>query len=105
MSTSVSRRVFLQLSAGSAAAAAAACQGVPSAGSKGGQRLRHGAVGVGGMGASDLAQISSHEQVDIVCLCDVDAERLKAAGEKHPGARLYADWREMLEVEDRKSVV
>ncbi len=101
MSSNVSRRAFLKLSAGSAAAAAAAsCQGLPSAvPNPSNGRLRHGAVGVGGMGASDLGQISGHDQVDIVCLCDVDAERLKAAGEKHPGARLYADWREMLEKE------
>ncbi|MCA9001536.1 MAG: Gfo/Idh/MocA family oxidoreductase, partial [Planctomycetes bacterium] len=35
----------------------------------------------------------------VVCLCDVDAKRLKAAGELHPGARLYSDWREMLDKE------
>ncbi|MFT5197715.1 MAG: putative dehydrogenase [Planctomycetota bacterium] len=99
MSSIVSRRVFLKLSAGSAAAAAVACQGVPSGQEHPTGRMRHGAVGVGGMGAADLASISDHDQVDVICLCDVDAGRLKAAGEKHPTARLYADWREMLEVE------
>ncbi|MDF1839052.1 MAG: Gfo/Idh/MocA family oxidoreductase [Planctomycetota bacterium] len=103
MTSNVSRRAFLKLSAGSAAAAAAvACQGVPGADGRksgGNGRLRHGAVGVGGMGGADLKEISKHEKVDVICLCDVDAGRLKAAGELHPGARLYADWREMLEAE------
>jgi predicted dehydrogenase len=51
------------------------------------------------MGGADLKEISDHDLVDVICLCDVDAGRLKAAGDLHPGARLYADWREMLEVE------
>ncbi len=99
MASNVSRRSFLKLTAGSAAAAAVACQGVPKKAGKVNGRLRHGAVGVGGMGGADLKEISKHDKVDVVCLCDVDAGRLKAAGAKHPKARLYADWREMLEVE------
>jgi hypothetical protein len=41
------------------------------AGSK--TRLRTAHIGIGGMGASDLASISSHESVDVVALCDVDS--------------------------------
>jgi predicted dehydrogenase len=53
-------------------------------------------IGVGGMGASDLASLSSHKQVDIVALCDVDSLRLAAAKEKHPMASTFTDYREML---------
>ena len=36
------------------------------------ERLRTAHVGVGNMGAADLASIASHESVDVVALCDVD---------------------------------
>ncbi len=60
-------------------------------------RLRIASIGVGGMGASDLGSLSSHKQVDIVALCDVDAKRLAAAGEKHPNAKRFSDYRKMLD--------
>ncbi len=60
-------------------------------------RLRLASVGVGGMGASDLGSLSSHKQVDIVALCDVDAMRLASAGEKHPKAKRFSDFRKMLD--------
>ncbi len=59
-------------------------------------RLRHASIGVGGQGAGDLGEISSHQNVDIVALCDVDANSLNAAATKHPNAKLYSDWRELL---------
>ncbi len=65
-----------------------------------GGRLRHAGIGVGGMGAADLEQIAAHDEVDIVALCDVDAEHLKAAAELYPDARLYRDWRVMLASEE-----
>ena len=63
--------------------------------SAGAPRLRLASVGVGGMGAADLKQISTHSAVDVVGLCDVDAGRLKAAHQLHPKAKTFADWREM----------
>jgi len=64
--------------------------------------LRHACVGVGGMGNTDLKRLVSHPEVEIIALCDVDAEKLAAAAgdprvaERFPGARTYRDWREML---------
>jgi predicted dehydrogenase len=63
-------------------------------------RVRHAAVGVGGMGGADLEQISGHGAIDVVALCDVDSARLESAGKLFPNARLYRDWREMLAKED-----
>lgn len=60
-------------------------------------RLRLASVGVGGMGGSDLASLSSHAKVDIVALCDVDSLRLAEAGKKHPQAKLFSDYRVMLQ--------
>jgi len=58
--------------------------------------VRHAAVGVGGMGAADLEQISDHGAIDVVALCDVDSEHLTAAAQLFPNARIYRDWRELL---------
>ncbi len=58
-------------------------------------RLRTAHIGVGGMGASDLKDISSHPSVDVVALCDVDSNALEAAQKLHPGAKVYKDYREL----------
>jgi len=60
-------------------------------------RLRTAHIGVGNMGAEDLMAISSHPSVDVVALCDVDALNLSAAHKRHPGARVFFDYRVMLE--------
>ena len=44
------------------------------------ERLKIGAIGVGGRGAGDLDAVSSE---DITALCDVDADRLGAAAARH----------------------
>lgn len=59
-------------------------------------RLRTAHIGVGGMGAADLASVSSHPMVDVVALCDVDSNALAAAGKLHPDAAAYADYRVLL---------
>jgi predicted dehydrogenase len=58
-------------------------------------RVRHAAIGVGGMGAADLDQISSHGAIDVVALCDVDSATLESAAKLFPNARIYRDWREL----------
>ena len=47
-------------------------------------------------GGQDLASISSHKLVDVVALCDVDANALKAAKKLHPKAVVYSDYRLLL---------
>jgi len=59
-------------------------------------RLRTAHIGVGNMGAEDLRDIASHDQVDVVALCDVDAINLSAARKKFPKARVFFDYRSML---------
>ena len=104
MASSFSRRTLIELSAAAAtgltlAGCAATARREPRF-TKG--RLRHAGIGVGGMGASDLAQISSHPEVDVVALCDVDSAKLQEAAQKLSDAgrlnevRLYRDWRELL---------
>ncbi len=60
------------------------------------KRLRTAHVGVSGMGGADLEAISSHELVDVVALCDVDANALAAAKKLHPNAKTYTDYRILL---------
>ncbi len=60
------------------------------------KRLRTAHIGVGGMGGSDLASISSHELVDVAALCDVDSKALKAAKKLHPNAKVFTDYRILL---------
>lgn len=59
-------------------------------------RLRTAHIGLGMMGIEDLKAMSSHELVDVVALCDVDANNLGAAHKLHPAARVFSDYREML---------
>ena len=59
-------------------------------------KLRTAHIGVGGMGGSDLRSVSSHPNVEVAGLCDVDANRLAAAAKGHPQAKTFADFREML---------
>ena len=60
------------------------------------ERLRTAHVGVGGMGMADLVAITSHDKVDVVALCDVDANNLAKAKELHPNAKTYSDYRVMM---------
>lgn len=60
-------------------------------------RLRTAHIGVGNMGAEDLRDIASHPQVDVVALCDVDAVHLSAARKLYPDARVFFDYRVMLQ--------
>lgn len=59
-------------------------------------RLQHAAIGVGGMGWNDLNSIVNAGRVDVVALCDVDANNLEKAAAKFPKAKQYRDWRELL---------
>ncbi|MBT7623492.1 MAG: Gfo/Idh/MocA family oxidoreductase [Flavobacteriaceae bacterium] len=59
-------------------------------------RLRTAHIGVGGMGSADLKDISSHKDVDVVALCDVDSNALISASKLHPEAKTYKDYRVMM---------
>jgi len=92
MTKRIERRSFLR-----AGAALAAVNVLPSTGRavSPNSKLRTAHVGVGGMGGADLKSISSHQQVEVAALCDVDAERLSQAKTLHPQAKIFRDFREM----------
>jgi predicted dehydrogenase len=91
----VNRREFL-----AGAAAAAAFTVVPSR-MLGGQdapsnKLNIAGVGIGGMGTGDVKSCASD---NIVALCDVDSRRTTAMLKEFPGAKVYSDFRKMLETQ------
>jgi predicted dehydrogenase len=57
-------------------------------------KLNIAAIGAGGQAATDIAGVSTE---NIVALCDVDRKRLEERGAKFPNAKLFADYRKMLE--------
>ncbi|MDT0551696.1 Gfo/Idh/MocA family protein [Urechidicola vernalis] len=61
-----------------------------------GKKLRTAHIGVNNMGYADLKAISSHANVEVVGLCDVDSNALTKALKDHPNAKTYADYRIML---------
>jgi predicted dehydrogenase len=61
--------------------------------------LRLASFGASGMAFSTLDGIASHPKVKLVCVAEVDSERLDKVKTKYPEARLYQDWREMLRKE------
>ncbi len=93
-----SRRAFLRTSA----AAAAATFAFPYVGNVLGanDRINIGCIGVGGKGSSDTDD-SARCGGTIVALCDVDAGTLNKKAQKYPQAKLYTDFRKMLEEMDR----
>ncbi|MDX2035555.1 MAG: Gfo/Idh/MocA family oxidoreductase [Isosphaeraceae bacterium] len=84
-----SRRDFLVAGAGTAA-----WLGMPAVvrGRNLNDRLNIACIGVGGRGASNLADVSSE---NIVALCDVFEPALERAGAKHPKARRVRDFRKI----------
>ena len=96
---SASRRKFLQTSV-TAAIGAPLLIGCIRKPRKPNGKLKHACIGVGGMGWWDFMQFKGDPNVQIIAICDVDAENLKKASEAFPAARTYADWRELLEKED-----
>lgn len=94
MSDTISRRKFFEQATVAALAVPVILEScAPS------RKLNHACIGVGGMGFGDLKQFLEHKDVQLVAICDVDAERLKKASELVPAARTYTDWRELLEKE------
>lgn len=59
----------------------------------------HASIGAGGQASSDLQHFARHPSVKLVAIADVDATRAHAWKEQFPEARIYRDWRELLDKE------
>ena len=99
----LSRRHLL---AGTAAAAAVTiiprhvlgAPGQPSANNK----LNIAGVGTGGMGTGDVRRVPTE---NIVAICDVDAQKAANAAKPFPKAKIYSDFRKMLDEEKNLDAV
>jgi predicted dehydrogenase len=60
------------------------------------QKLNIAGVGLGGMGSGDISSMGGE---NVVALCDVDRNALGNNAKKFPAAKLYADFRKMLETQ------
>ncbi len=85
------RRQFLK----AGAASAFAFQFFPSRVFGANERLAFAGIGVGGKGGGDISQAG--KLGDVVALCDVDANHLNAKAKEFPKAKLFQDFREMLD--------
>ena len=94
---SFSRRTFLQqLAAGVAVAPFISRYSRAQAPSN---LVHHATFGAAGMAMSDLKAISKHPSVKIVAACDIDLSRTAEFRKMFPEARVYQDFRELLEKE------
>ena len=62
-------------------------------------RIRHVSFGASGMAGADLNSISGHSHVDMHAAAEIDPGRSTGFGKKHPKAKIYRDWRELLDKE------
>lgn len=64
-----------------------------------GAKLRHASFGTSGMAWADVTALASHPAVEVVAGCDVDERSTKQFRERFPNARIYSDYRELLDKE------
>ena len=65
-------------------------------------RVRHASFGGSGMAGTDLGQIKTHPNVDLVAVAEIDPNRRRQAQARLRDAKIYSDWREMLEKEGKE---
>jgi predicted dehydrogenase len=91
----INRRRFLAGSAMTAAATIVPRYVLGGAGNTSpSEKLNIAGIGVGGMGKSNMRQLESE---NIVALCDVDHEYAAETFKRYPKAKVYTDYREMLD--------
>lgn len=62
------------------------------------ERINLAGIGVGGKGAGEVSDLTS-AGANFVALCDVDATKAGGTFKKHPDAKIYTDFRVMLDKE------
>lgn len=98
MSTSLSRRRFIQTVA--AGAALTPFLSVPGRGQ--GRMLRHASIGASGQALADLKAFATHPSFDLIAVADVDLCRFEPLQKAFPKVRVYQDWRELLDREAKQ---
>lgn len=92
-----SRRSFLKLAGASALAAPFVTRGLRAAPPS--EQVRHASFGASGMAFADATSLATHSKARIVAVADVDANRLAEFKKRFPEARVYEDFRVLLDRE------
>jgi predicted dehydrogenase len=104
MSRNINRRSFTKGAAALGTLAALETTGLSALGSN--ERVRLGFIGVGNRGDQLLDAFLVHKDAEVVALCDVYQPYLEPARKKAGGkARLYGDYRKLLDQKDLDAVV
>jgi predicted dehydrogenase len=64
--------------------------------------LRHASFGASGMAWSDINEFAKFKEWELVAVAEVDLNRTLELRKKFPQARVYQDWRELLDKEDKR---
>jgi hypothetical protein len=64
--------------------------------------LNHASFGAAGMAWSDLNEFARHPKFELVAVAEVDLSHTVELKKKFPRARIYQDWREMLNQEGKR---
>jgi len=64
-------------------------------------KVRHASFGANGMAGADLRAITTHPQVELVAVAEVDLSRAVDLRSQFPNCKVYQDWREMLDKEEK----
>src|SRR5437899_13071461 len=92
-----SRRSFLKTLAAGAAGAQFVTRGLMAQSPN--SILRHASFGASGMAWSDITEICKFKEVQLVAVAEVDLNRTQELKKKFPDAKIYQDWRKLLETE------
>ena len=98
--SSLNRRSFLKTLGTAAAAAPFLTRGLMARSPNG--VLRHASFGASGMAWSDLNEFAKFKEFELVAVAEVDLNRTVELRKKFPQARIYQDWREMLDKEAKR---
>jgi len=63
------------------------------------ETLNHASFGANGMALSDIGSLTASKHVNLVAVADVDLARTAEVRKRFPNARIYQDWRELLDKE------
>ncbi len=103
VSSSLPRRTFLKHLGLGLVAAPWITRGVLGASPNG--KLCHASFGASGMAWADLNEIVKHPSIELVAVADVDLSKTDAVKKAFPKAKIYQDWRELLEKEKQLDTV
>src|ERR1051325_11617170 len=96
---SLTRRSFLKSIGAAALGAPFVTRGLMAQSPNG--VIRHASFGAAGMAWSDLSEFSKFPYFKLVAVAEVDLNRTSELKKKFPDARIYQDWRKLLDKEHK----